>query len=100
MTPLYHSVYFWLNDAADAPRLANGCRAYLSAIPGIVRMNVGAPAGTLGAPVDNSYGVALLIEFESKEACAVYDSHPDHLRFIAEFGPLLSRVQVYDAVSA
>ena len=100
MTHFYHSVYFWLHDNGDARRLAEGCRSSLSAIPGIVQMNVGVPAGTPGDAVDNSYGVALLIEFESKEAAAVYEDHPDHQRFIADFGPLLSRVQIYDALPA
>ena len=98
MPHLYHSVYFWLNDSGDAPKLAHGCRTYLSAIPGMVQMRVGVPSGTGGGPIDSSYGVALLIEFESQEAAAAYDSHPDHQRFVADFGPLSSRVIVYDAV--
>ena len=103
MPHLYHSVYFWLRDTAEAgdvQRLADGCRSYLSAIPGIVTLNVAVPAGTPEARVDNSYRVALLIEFASKEAAAVYEDHPDHQRFVADFGPLLSQVKIYDAVPA
>ena len=102
-THLYHSVYFWLHDggdAADTERFAEGCRTYLSGIPGIVQMHVGVPAGPPGDHVDNGYGIALLIEFESKEAAQVYEVHPDHQRFIGDFHHLWSRVQVYDAVSA
>jgi len=101
VTHFYHSVYFWLRPdgaAEDARLLADGCRTHLSGIPGIVQMHVGFPAGTPRDVVDNSYGVALLIEFESKEAYDIYETHPDHLRFIAELRPLWSRVQVYDAV--
>lgn len=103
MTSLYHSVYFWLHPngaASDAQKLADGCRSYLSAIPGIVQMSVGAPAGPSGGPIDGSYAVALLIEFESKEAAAVYEDHPDHQRFITDFRPILSEVKIYDAVPA
>ena len=102
-SPLYHSVYFWLHDGgdpADTQRFVEGCRTYLSGIPGMVQMSVGVPAGTPGGPVDNSYGVALLIEFESKDAAQVYEEHPDHQRFIGDFHHLWSRVQVYDAVPA
>ena len=100
-TQFYHSVYFWLKDggtAGDAQALADGCRTYLPAIPGIVRLAVGIPAGTPREVVDNSYGVALLVEFESKAAYDVYETHPDHLRFIAECHSLWSRVQIYDAL--
>ena len=100
-TSFYHSVYFWLREggeAEDAAKLADGCRTYLPGIPGIVTLNVGVPAGTARDVVDNSYGVALLIEFENKAAYDVYENHPDHLRFIAECRSLWSRVQIYDAV--
>ena len=102
-THFYHSVYFWLRpngEADDAQKNADGCRTHLSNIPGIVTMNIGFPAGTPRDVVDNSYGVALLIVFETKESYDVYETHPDHLRFIADFHHLWSRVQVYDAVPA
>ena len=100
MPHLYHSVYFWLHEGGNAKRLADGCRSYLSAIPGIVTLNVGVPSDVTGGPIDGSYSVALLIEFESKDAAAAYDTHPDHQRFMADFGPLTSQVKVYDAVPA
>ncbi len=102
-THYYHSVYFWLRpngEADDAQKNADGCRAYLSNIPGIVTMNIGIPAGTPGDAVDNSYGIALLMEFETKESRDLYEDHPDHQRFIADFRHLWSRVQVYDAIPA
>lgn len=104
MTPnFYHSVYFWLREggtAEDAQKTAQACQAYLSSIPGIVKMTVAFPADTQGGPVDNSYGVALLIEFESKAAHDLYDKHPSHQRFLEECQSLWSRVQIYDAVPA
>ena len=102
-THFYHSVCFWLRlngEADDAQNNADGCRSYLSNIPGIVAMSIGVPAGTSDPVVDNSYGVALLMEFETKEARDLYEDHPDHQRFIADFHYLWSRVQVYDAVPA
>lgn len=96
-----HSVYFWLNDdagPAGAEELCQGCRQHLGGIPGVLRMSVGYPAGTDRSVVDNSFAVALLVEFADSAAHDVYQDHPDHLRFIATCSHLWSRVQVYDAV--
>ena len=97
----FHNVFFWLRDgadAADARRLAHGCTTYLVGIPGVLRLTVGSPAGTGRDMVDNSYGVALLVEFADRGAHDVYQDHPDHLRFIAECSEFWSRVRVYDTV--
>ena len=100
---LHHAVYFWINEGSavgGAQKTIDACRTNLTGIPGIVTMTLGVPASTSGGPVDNSYGVALLIEFEDKAALDSYDVHPGHQRMIAECGHLWSRVQVYDTVSA
>lgn len=94
-----HSVYFWIADGAKASVLAESCRRLLPAIPGIVRFTVGVPAGTPRAAVDNSYGVALLIEFVDVQAHDIYQTHPDHQRFVDECRPLWSRVQIYDVLT-
>ena len=99
-TSFLHNVYFWLREpgnAEHASQLARGCHHHLSNIPGVLRLAVGFPAGTQRDVVDNSYGVALLVEFADEPAHDVYQDHPDHLRFIAECSSLWSRVQVYDA---
>lgn len=102
-TGFLHMVYFWLRadaDLGDAEKLARGCRTHLSSIPGVLRLAVGVPAGTPRDVVDNSFGVALLVEFADSSAHDVYQNHPDHLRFIEECRSFWSRVQVYDAVVA
>lgn len=105
MTPagFHHSVYFWLTEAgaADgAQKTIDACRASLPGIPGVLRMTLGVPSGTSGGPVDDTYAVALLIEFADKAAHDVYDAHAGHQRMIAECGHLWSRVLVYDSVAA
>lgn len=98
-TGFLHMVYFWLREGAgsdDAQKLAEGCRRCLTGIPGVLRLEVGFPAGTARNVVDNSYGVALLVEFADSAAHDIYQDHPDHLRFIEECRALWSRVQVYD----
>jgi hypothetical protein len=99
----YHSVYFWLREdgtAEDARKTIDVCRANLTGIPGILNMTLGVPGGTSGGPVDNTYAVALLIEFEDKAAHDAYDIHPGHQRMISECGHLWGRVQVYDSIPA
>lgn len=98
-TGFLHLVYFWIREGAEAnaaEKLAEGCRTYLSGIPGVLRIEVGFPAGTDREVVDNSYGVALMVEFADPAAHDIYQDHPDHLKFIERCSPLWSRVQVYD----
>jgi hypothetical protein len=102
-TGFFHNVFFWLRENADtddALRLADGCTSHLTDIPGVLRLTVGFPAGTNRGVVDNSYGVALLVEFADAAAHDVYQDHPDHLQFIAECSQSWSRIQVYDSVLA
>ncbi|MEO7714901.1 MAG: Dabb family protein [Capsulimonas sp.] len=99
----FHHVYFWLREGGgpdDARELAEGCRTHLSHIPGVQSITVATPAGTPRAVVDNTYAVALLMEFADQAAHDGYQEHPDHLRFITECKHLWSRVQIYDAVPA
>ncbi len=102
-----HVVYFWPPEGATpeaaaeaATRLAEGCRKHLPNIPGVLRLEVGFPAGTAREVVDNSYAVVLLVEFADAAAHDVYQDHPDHHRFIEECRTYWSRVQVYDSVVA
>ncbi len=102
-SPFHHAVYFWLGDdhKADGARLTiDACRANLTGIPGILQMTLAKPGGTSGGPVDDTYAVALLIDFEDRAAHDAYDVHPGHQRMIAECGHLWSKVVVYDAVPA
>lgn len=101
--PFHHAVYFWMNEdstGGGAQQTIDACRRNLSDIPGILKMTLGVPASTSGGPVDASYGVALIIEFEDKAAHDAYDVHPGHQRMISECGHLWERVTVYDSVSA
>ena len=100
-TTFVHMVYFWLREPGNkehATLLAQGCQKHLAGIPGVLRLIVGFPAGTERDGVDNTYGVALLVEFTAAADHEVYQDHPDHLAFIAECSPLWARVQVYDSL--
>lgn len=96
-----HNVYFWLRDNPqpdDARLLAEGCRKYLPSIPGVLRLETGVPAGTPRDVVDNSFGVALIVEFADAAGQDVYEHHPEHMKFIEACHHLWSRVVVYDTL--
>ncbi len=98
-----HMVYFWLNEGAgdaEAKTLVAGARRNLSAIPGVLRIDVGYAAGTDREVVDNSYGVGLIVEFACPTDHDVYQDHPGHLKFIVECSHLWSRLRVYDTIVA
>ena len=100
-TGFFHTVFFWLHDdapASDAEKIAAGCRKHLAGIPGVLRLSVGVPAGTDRLVVDNSYGLALLVEFAGKAEHDAYQVHPDHATFIDECSRYWARVQVYDTL--
>jgi hypothetical protein len=101
MTGFLHLVYFYPVDNAgadDAATLQKGCRKWLPGIPSVLRMEAGFPAGTDREVVDNTYAVGLLVEFADQAGHDLYNTHPDHLAFIAENKHLWSRVQIYDTL--
>ena len=97
-TGFIHTVLFYTDSKENAEKVAAGCKEHLANIPVITRFSVGFPAGTPRDVVDNSYGVMLLAEFADAAGCATYDTHPDHLAFIAACREFWTRVQVYDAI--
>ena len=98
-----HAVFFWLKNpdsVEDRDRLIEGVRG-LAAIEVVRTLKVGFPADT-GARdvVDSSYGVSEIITFDCAADEAIYQVHPIHQRFIAEYGHLWNRVTVYDIADA
>jgi hypothetical protein len=93
-----HVVIFWtdpnLVDAADQVMAA--ANQYLTSIPGIVSFHVGKMATSHREVVDQSYQLALNIQFESKQAQDDYQVHPQHVEFVNQCKPLFAKVVVYD----
>lgn len=94
-----HTVYFWLKpDAPEGERaaVAKDCRELLSSIPGVAHLWAGHPAMTPREVVDNSYDVGLCVALTDAAAHDIYQTHPNHLEFIARHKAHWQRVQVYD----
>lgn len=94
-----HVVIFWtkpeIPDAAD--RLLEGAEKYLRPIPGVLSFHIGRMATSPRDVVDKSYQVALNLQFENREAEAIYQVHPLHIEFVEKaFKPNCARVLVYD----
>jgi hypothetical protein len=94
-----HIVIFWTDPARPeaAEKLKAGAEKYLAPIPGILHFHVGRMVRSARPVVDQSYQVALNVQFVSKKAQAAYQMHPRHLEFIEQvLKPLGPKVVVYD----
>jgi hypothetical protein len=94
-----HVVIFWTDPAKPkaADELLAGAEKCLRPIPGIVSFHVGRMMPSHRPVVDQSYQVALNVQFASKQAQDDYQVHPLHLEFVEKaFKPNCARVVVYD----
>ena len=94
-----HVVIFWtkpeISNAADD--LVAGIEKYLRPIPGVLHFHVGRMMTSPRPVVDQSYQVALNLQFESKQDEAAYQIHPLHLEFVEKvFKPVCARAVIYD----
>lgn len=82
-------------DAADAVIAAG--EKFLKTIPGLLHFHIGKMVGSPRPVVDQTYQVALNTVFTSKQAHDDYQTHPQHLEFIAQcVKPFVKKVLVYD----
>jgi hypothetical protein len=93
-----HIVIFWTDPAIPnaAVELLASAKNYLPSVPGVVHFHAGLMASSYRAVVDQSYQVGLNIQFETKQAQAVYQEHPVHLEFVEKCRKLWTKVVVYD----
>jgi hypothetical protein len=94
-----HVVIFWTHpDKPTAPEeLIAGARHYLSQIPGVLNFHVGRMVPSHRPVVDQSYQVALNLQFETKQLQDEYQVHPLHIEFVEKvFKDNCHRVVVYD----
>jgi hypothetical protein len=94
-----HVVIFWTNP--DNPRAADeliaGAEKYLRPIPGVTSFQIGRMVPSHRDVVDQTYQVALNLQFASKQLQDDYQVHPMHLEFVEKaFKPNCRRVVVYD----
>jgi hypothetical protein len=96
---LSHVVIFWTKPEIPnaAEELIAGAEKYLRPIPLAKSFHVGKMVKSHRDVVDQSYQVALNIQFENKKAEEDYQVHPMHLDFVEKaFKPNCQKVVVYD----
>ena len=94
-----HVVIFWTKPEIpnSADELVAGMEKWLRPIPGANHMHIGRMVPSPRAVVEQSYQVALNLQFENKQAQDDYQVHPLHLEFIERcFKPNCARAVVYD----
>jgi hypothetical protein len=69
----------------------------LKNIPGVLAFHAGKMVSSHRPVVEQSYQVALNISFADKHAEHLYQSHPEHLKFVENcMKPFVKKVAVYD----
>lgn len=94
-----HVVIFWTDPANPraAEELLAGAKKYLAPIPGVLSFHVGKMAPSHRSVADQSYQVALNLQFATRKAQDDYQEHPLHLEFVEKvFQPACKKVVVYD----
>jgi len=94
-----HVVIFWTypDKPTATEELIAGAKYYLADIPGLKSFHVGRMSHSHRDVVDQSYQVALNLQFETKQEQDDYQVHPKHLEFVEKvFKPNCHRVVVYD----
>jgi hypothetical protein len=96
-----HHVYFWLKEPVtkeNRTKFENALKELVK-VETIVDKHLGVPASTSRDVIDGSYSYSLLVTFKNLEDQQIYQTHPIHLKFIADCEDLWERVVVYDSVS-
>ncbi len=93
-----HVVIFWV----DKPHAENKTKlleaaATLGEIPGCQNFRVGGPVPSPRGAVDDSFGVAISMDFADAATAQTYQDHPIHTDFITGgFKDYCKRFVVYD----
>ena len=95
-----HHVYFYLKNPyseADKAKLLEGLEK-LSKVPTIRMVHIGTPASTNRSVIVRDYSISWLCFFDNLEEEEIYQTHPIHLKFVADYSHLWEKVNVYDSV--
>lgn len=93
-----HVVIFWLDKpyGENREQLLAAARE-LGNIPGCENFRAGQAVPSARGVVDDSFAVAISMDFADQAAADAYQAHPDHVKFVTEsVKPLVKRFVVYD----
>ena len=92
LKPLHHIVLFDLKEtisAEDKAKIVMAGETLLSAIPGVVEVQLGDKARENREVHIKNYDLALYVQFESNADLDVYSPHENHQEFIKIVSPML-----------
>lgn len=94
-----HHVLFWLkaDTTSDQKAAFRKSLETLKDIKAAKFFHVGTPAPIERTVVDTTYTFSLLLAFNDMDGHNVYQSHPLHQAFLAEFRVFFEKVVIYDA---
>lgn len=97
--PVKHVVLIWLKEPGDRKarqKLIETSKSF-EQIPGVISVSAGTPLESDRPVVDDSFDVAVVITFESREAMQNYETHPLHADAVEKvLRPLTDRMVIYD----
>ena len=95
-----HVVIVWLKrpgNADDKARLVTASKDIAARVPQIRRLTWGTAVPSNRPIVEDSFDLALIMEFASRDDLEAYLDRPEHIRATKDvLRPLASRVMVYD----
>lgn len=97
-----HLGFFWTDKADEAAteRLLKGARELLTGVPGAENFHAGTSMASPRGAVDDSFSVAISMQFSDKQALQAYLDHPEHVRFVNEYIKKdVRRLVIYDIES-
>lgn len=95
---MIHQVFFWLKPGEDVKDFLKEA-SVLGKCKTVAKSYMGVPAPTEARDVvDHSYQVACTLFFDSIEDQNIYQTDPDHLKFIERNSNKWASVKVYDFV--
>ncbi|GAB2994782.1 Dabb family protein [uncultured Cyclobacterium sp.] len=94
---IVHQVFFWLHKPEkDLNAVLEGCKEIAQA-ESVKSYAIGKPAATEKREViDDSYDIALMVNFESIADHDLYQEDPIHLKFIKDHKDKWASVKIYD----
>lgn len=94
---IVHQVFFWLKDPQNSFQpVKEGC-IKIGKLQSAKSFQVGVPAPTAKREViEDSYHIALTVNFESIADHDLYQEDPLHHEFIAEHSNKWEKVKIYD----
>ena len=93
LTPMIRHIVLWRMKSADQFELIRSTlQAQLGRVPGLLRVEIGRSFNTGRRAAD----LALVCDFESREALAQYHRHPAHMETRAVVDPLIAEHWISD----